>query len=75
MTRFTVDSAGVAEETDELTPTRHGFRFGGALVEALASFRGTTITRITPDVGSFIEIYVSPTGRSARVFRNGKELK
>lgn len=55
--------------------TDYGFQFGAALVERCAEIRGTTITRITPDTGERLDIYVSPTGRSVRVFRGGKELK
>lgn len=65
--------------TDE--QTRFGFKWGQIEVARLASFvrregKGATrILRVKTEAGKEIEIYVSPTGRSLRVFRDGKELK
>ncbi|MGW3992178.1 hypothetical protein ACWEF6_01695 [Amycolatopsis sp. NPDC004772] len=77
MTRFTTDATGETSDSD--TPrtalTDYGFQYGAGLWERLADFRGTTVVRLTPDHGSNLEIYVSPTGRSVRVFREGRELK
>lgn len=56
--------------------TRFGFEYGAATVERIASNRGTVVIGVRPR-GSYkgrIEIYVSPTGRSIRAYRNGKRI-
>jgi hypothetical protein len=35
----------------------------------------TRVVTITTTAGQHLDIYVSPTGRSVRVFRKGKEMK
>ena len=60
--------------------TRYGFKWGPAEVSLLAHFRKgekreTRVFRVETDAGQKIEIYVSRTGRSLRVFRDGEELK
>lgn len=53
---------------------QYGFRWGQLDVVRLAEFKGTRALSIRSDFGS-IEVYVSPTGRSIRVWRDGDELK
>lgn len=54
-----------------LKNTQFGFNWGPVRVTRLATLpRGAHIV----DVNG-VEIYVSKTGRSVRVFRDGKELK
>lgn len=55
----------------------HGFRFGAARVEATASVRRRaadagehTIVTVTTDGGVKLDVYISPTGRSVRVYRS-----
>lgn len=60
--------------------TQHGFTWGPMLVERWASFprssRGKTrVIGIRTPGGHVLNVYVSPTGRSVRVFRDGKELQ
>lgn len=63
----------------ELAETRYGFRWGPLKVRRTMSFRGTHVVVIEPASESnrknAVEVYVSKTGRSVRVFRGGKELK
>jgi len=54
--------------------TSFGFRWRGVEVERLAVVRESAVLGIKAGK-SKLEIYVSPTGRSVRVFKNGKELK
>lgn len=54
----------------------YGFRFGPVLVWRYAGLpEDRRVVRIAADEGDPIDIYISPTGRSLRVFRGGKELK
>lgn len=59
---------------------RYGFRWGPMVVQRAAEFpRGdvdkpTRCLRVITDTGAEVEVYVSPTGRSLRVYRDGKEL-
>jgi hypothetical protein len=56
--------------------TGHGFRFGAAEVRRSYSMDdGRVVVSVTPDQGQPLDIYISPTGRSVRVFRKGVELK
>lgn len=60
--------------------TEFGFKWGPALVQRLTIFRSgekseARIIQIKTDAGREIEVYVSKTGRSLRVWRDGKELK
>lgn len=57
--------------------TRHGFRWNAALVERHCSLpEGRVVIGITTDAGRKLDIYVSRTGRSIRVYdaRDGGEL-
>jgi len=54
--------------------TSFGFRWRGIEVERLAIIRDRSILGIKVNKTS-LQIYVSPTGRSVRVWKNGKELK
>ncbi len=64
---------------DRGTLTSYGFTWGPMEVRRLATFKGNRVLGIyIEDDGSQhprLEIYVSPTGRSVRVWRDGKELK
>lgn len=66
------------ELSPEHNEDRYGFRWGPIVVARWASFdRGNGHTRvlgITSDRGPKVHVYVSPTGRSVRVYRDGKEL-
>lgn len=59
--------------------TRFGFIWGHTVVERVAVLpSGGAVVYITGGKrNSAVEVYVSPTGKSVRVFRsgNGKELK
>lgn len=66
--------------------TRYGFKWGPVAVERMAEFPRSNgqakvigIYRVDgphrADMFQMLEIYVSPRGRSVRVFRGGKELK
>lgn len=56
---------------------RYGFRWGPMSVVRAATFAGDRrVLSITTDGSDDrLSVYVSPTGRSVRVFRNGKELR
>ena len=46
-------------------------------VNRMWSYRGQAVLRIDsgdPEAKSTIDVYISPAGRSIRVFRHGKEL-
>lgn len=63
-----------------LKATGHGFEFGPALVEALSSIewrpgRGEHVVVGVKTPFRDLNIYVSPTGRSVRVFYGHKEMK
>lgn len=70
-------------DTDERnTENDFGFRWGQVLVERLASIHrrkgdrcSWKIIRITPDTGKTVEVYISPTGRSIRIYKGHRELK
>jgi len=64
----------------EFSETAYGFTWGQVKVERLISVepkkgRGTYRVLSVDTEHSKLEITVSPTGRSVRVFRDGKELK
>lgn len=60
----------------EIELTQFGFKFGpGEYIRMAELGDGSTCVRVQPDAGKPVEIYVSPKGRSVRVFRDGKELK
>jgi hypothetical protein len=55
---------------------RYGFRWGPMSVVRAAMFGQRRVLSITTDgTNDRLSVYVSPTGRSVRVFRNGKELR
>lgn len=70
-------------DTDEQNGVNDfGFRWGQVLVERLASIHrrkddahSWKIIRITPDTGKTVEVYISPTGRSIRIYKGHKEMK
>lgn len=57
-----------------------GFKFGAATVTASASFQRkagegrSVVIAIDTDAGRSLTVYVSPTGRSVRVFLGHEEL-
>lgn len=54
--------------------TPYGFQFGATLVERRAELpEGRVVIGVTTEFRN-LEIYVSQTGRSVRVFEKGKEL-
>jgi hypothetical protein len=67
----------VTAPTPDPDEERYGFRWGPLVVQRAAilpSRNGEThVVRITTATGKSINVYVSPTGRSVRVFSNGKE--
>lgn len=59
-----------------LTPGLYGFAWGPMSVTRVAENKGTVVLDINTDAGKRITIYVSPTGRSVRVFDvDGAEWK
>lgn len=75
---------GLTSSSNDLNATtfaedRYGFRWGPLVVQRGAEFERQDngphrVLRLIPDSGPRLDIYVSPTGRSVRVFRDGKEL-
>ena len=65
--------AAKTEASVELT--QYGFTWGGAVVTRLAEFDGTVVIGVSTEAGESVAVYVSPAGRSVRVFQDGKELK
>ncbi|MFC0626140.1 hypothetical protein [Kribbella deserti] len=60
--------------------TWNGFCWGPLEVKRIARFnpradRECYVVQVVTDTGQAVDIYVSKTGRSLRVFRGGKELK
>jgi hypothetical protein len=60
-------------------PELYGFRWGPTVVfrertYEMGSHRTTRVVVVQPDQGPPIEIHVSSTGKSVRVFREGREL-
>lgn len=53
----------------------NGFVFGACEVVRAAIFPTATVLMVTTATGRSIDIYVSPTGRSLRVFSGGREWK
>lgn len=53
---------------------RYGFRWGQLDVVRTMEFRGTKCVTIETEFNN-VQIYVSPGGRSIRVWRDGEELK
>lgn len=57
------------------TMTTYGFNWGPVKVERLANFKPRKDREVFIVGVNDVEVYVSKTGRSVRVFRDGKELK
>ena len=56
--------------------TQYGFRFGAARFECTIELPdGRVVVTVTTDTGRKLDIYVSRTGRSLRVFGDHKEWK
>lgn len=55
--------------------TDYGFVFGSATVTRLADFDGYAVVRVAGSATKWVDVYVSPAGRSVRVFSDGQELK
>lgn len=53
----------------------YGFRWGPLVVERVATYPAKNgdyrVIRVRTDAGKRIDIYVSPTGRSVRVYSDG----
>ena len=73
----------LVDPTDLDTEELYGFRWGAAVVERTDEYRMgkakegrrmTKIFTIRPDKSQPIEIHVSSSGSSVRVFRDGREL-
>lgn len=58
-----------------VTPGPYGFVWGPMNVTRVAEHKGTVVVDITTDTGKSINVYVSPMGRSVRVFMDGDEMK
>lgn len=58
-----------------IEPTDYGFEWGGATVTRMADFDGTVVIEVAGNDNNKVAVYVSPTGRSVRVFKGGKEMK
>lgn len=59
---------------DDEEVKKFGFRFGPMDVVRATEHEGTHYVQVVSDYVT-IDVSVSPTGRSVRVFRNGEELK
>ncbi len=57
----------------QLCDTPHGFMWCDVEVMRVAEIDGRHVIAIIG--GHEVNVYVSPTGRSMRVFRDGRELK
>ncbi len=56
--------------------TAYGFQWGNIELTRLAFIpKGTRVLEVKIDDGARLTIYVSPKGKSVRVFKNGTELK
>lgn len=60
------------KSTIRLTEGAYGFAWGPVQVQRIAEVEGTVVLRVVTSVGHRLEIYVSPGGRSLRVFRLDK---
>jgi hypothetical protein len=67
----------VTAATPDPDEERYGFRWGPMVVKRMATLPRRTgedhVLRVATDAGKHIDVYVSPTGRSLRVFSDGKE--
>lgn len=58
----------------QLEDTDHGFIWGPMEVTRTAAIDGRVVLRIETAAGQEVTVYVSRTGRSLRVFKDGTEL-
>jgi hypothetical protein len=65
----------MTEKSADIKLTDYGFVFGHAEVTRLADFDGCAVVRIAGSDTKWVDVYVSPAGRSVRVFSAGQELK
>lgn len=65
------------DDDPRLDADRYGFRWDHVTVLRYANINGTKVLAIRINNTDRLEVYVSPTGRSVRVFdqRTGAELK
>jgi hypothetical protein len=52
----------------------YGFRWGQFVVQRVADIDGRKVIDVKTDSNT-VSVYASRTGRSLRVFKNGRELK
>lgn len=64
-----------ADREHRVTEGPYGFAWGPMGVTRVAEYKGTVVVDITTDTGKSISVYVSPKGRSIRVFGDGSEWK
>ncbi len=59
--------------------TMFGFQWGPVEVQRISAVERTNgcyrVLRVAAEHGPALDLYISPSGRSIRVFRNGVELK
>jgi hypothetical protein len=55
-----------------LTTGLHGFAWGPVEVRRTMSINGRVLITIQTDAGQSIDVYVSKTGRSLRIFKKGQ---
>lgn len=66
----------MASESVASELTEYGFKWGPMELTRLVSIDGRVWFQVTTEAGQQIEVYISRTGRSVRVFKRGKgELK
>lgn len=58
-----------------LTTGPYGFAWGPLEVVRATEHKGTCVLDVKTEAGKRITVYVSPTGRSIRVFGDGREWK
>jgi hypothetical protein len=54
-----------------VTHGEYGFAWGPVYVQRTTEIDGRVVLTVTTDTGQSIDIYVSRTGRSLRVFKKG----
>ena len=59
--------------TDQVT--HYGFQWGPMEVERSLEYRGVRVVRLKTDKGRTLEVAVSPTGQSVRVWLDGKKME
>jgi hypothetical protein len=59
----------------EIETTRYGFKYGAATVTRLTDHNGYVAIRVEGTGGNGVDVHVSPTGRSVRVFKDGRVLR